>query len=120
MHDNVRTDWTDLRQYGRLSGRAQNARLIPKGRMRHKKPALKRLVGMNEKQYRKLNGNCDIWMAYVNNLDEALTTREHIAERLTLSANDIPLAEVGATISDHTGPGAVCIAMSPRALHNQT
>ena len=97
--------------------RLENAKLIPKDRMRGKKPALKRLVDMAEKQYRKLDGNCDIWMAYADNLDEAMTTREHLAERLALSANGIPLAEVGATISVHTGPGAVCIAMLPRALH---
>jgi len=97
--------------------RLENAKLIPKDRMRGKKPALKRLVDMAEKHYRRVDGNCDIWMAYADNLNEAMTTREHLAESLALSANDIPLAEVGATISVHTGPGAVCIAMSPRALH---
>jgi DegV family protein with EDD domain len=97
--------------------RLENAKLIPKERMRGKKPALKRLVDMAGKHYRTLNGNCDIWMAYADNLDEAMATREHLAERLALSANTIPLAEVGATISVHTGPGAVCIAMLPRALH---
>lgn len=96
--------------------RLENAKLIPKDRMRGKKPALKRLVDMAEKQYRKLNGNCDIWLAYADNLNEAMTTREHLAGRLGLPDNDIPLAEVGATISVHTGPGAVCIAMLPRAL----
>ncbi len=94
--------------------RLENAKLIPKDRLRGKKPALKRLVDMAENQYRRLDGNCDIWVAYADNLEEAMTTREHLANRLSQPANGIPLAEVGATISVHTGPGAVCIAMSPK------
>jgi len=97
--------------------RLENAQLIPTDRMRGKKPALKRLVDMAETQYRKLDGNCDIWVAYNDNLDEAMVTRDRLANRLARRAEDIHLAEVGATISVHTGPGAVCIAMSPRVMH---
>jgi len=97
--------------------RLENAKLIPKDRMRGKKPALKRLVDMAASQYRKLDGNCDIWVAYNDNLDEAMVTRERLADRLARRPDDIYLAEVGATISVHTGPGAVCIAMSPRVMH---
>ena len=97
--------------------RLENAQLVPKDRMRGKKPALKRLVDMAESQYRKLDGNCDIWVAYAGNLNEAMVTRERLAERLAYRPEDIYLAEVGATISVHTGPGAVCIAMSPRVMH---
>lgn len=97
--------------------RLENAALIPKDRMRGKKPALKRLVDMAETQYRKLEGNCDIWVAYTGNLEEAMVTRGRLAERLSRQADDIHLAEAGATISVHTGPGAVCIAMSPRVMH---
>jgi fatty acid-binding protein DegV len=56
-------------------------------------------------------------VAYNDNLDEAMVTRDHLADRLSYRANDIHLAEVGATISVHTGPGAVCIAMSPKVMH---
>lgn len=94
--------------------RLENAKLIPRDRMRGKRPALKRLVDMAESQYHKLDGNCDIWLAYADNLNEAKETRAHLASRLAYPANDIQLAEVGATISVHTGPGAICIAMSPR------
>ena len=97
--------------------RLENARLIPKDRMRGKKPALKRLVDMAESQYRHLDGNCDIWVAYNDNLEEAMVTREHLAERVAQQAKDIYLAEVGATISVHTGPGSVCIAMTPKVMH---
>jgi DegV family protein with EDD domain len=97
--------------------RLENAKLIPKDRMRGKKPALKRLVDMAESQYRKLDGNCDIWVAYNDNLEEAMVTRDRLADRLAQQAKDIFLAEVGATISVHTGPGSVCIAMSPRVMH---
>jgi DegV family protein with EDD domain len=97
--------------------RLENARLIPKDRMRGKKPALKRLVDMAESQYRRLDGNCDIWVAYNDNLEEAMVTRDRLAERLAQQAKNIYLAEVGATISVHTGPGSVCIAMTPKVMH---
>ena len=97
--------------------RLENARLIPKDRMRGKKPALKRLVDMAESQYRRLDGNCDIWVAYSDNLEEAMVTRERLAERVAQQSRAIYMAEVGATIAVHTGPGSVCIAMTPKVMH---
>ena len=93
--------------------RLKDARFVPRAKMRGKKPALKRLVGMAAERYRRLNGQCDVWLAYIDNLDEAMTTREKLAPRLSCPIERINLAEVGATISVHTGPGAICIAMSP-------
>ena len=93
--------------------RLQDARLIPTDKMRCKKPALKKLVGMAAKKYRQRNGQCHVWLAYSDNLEEAMTTRAKLAARLTCPADRINLAEVGATISVHTGPGAICITMSP-------
>jgi len=90
-----------------------NAKLVPIEKHRGKKPALKRLVTMASEKYQQLKGNCSIWLAYAGNLDEALLTREKLAERLGKKADEIQLAEVGATISVHAGPGSVCIAMSP-------
>lgn len=90
-----------------------NSKLVPIEKHRGKKPALKRLVTMAEEKYRQLKGNCSIWLAYAGNLDEALRTREKLAERLGRKAEEMQLAEVGATISVHAGPGSVCIAMSP-------
>jgi len=96
--------------------RLEDAKLIPKDRMRGKKPALKRLIDIAESQYRQLSGGYDIWVAYADNLEEALATRDRLADRLKRRAEDILMAEVGATISVHTGPGAVCIAMSPQVM----
>jgi len=90
-----------------------NAKLVPVEKHRGKKPALKRLVTMAEEKYRQFKGNCSIWLAYAGNLDEALLTREKLAERLGRKAEEMQLAEVGATISVHAGPGSVCIAMTP-------
>ena len=93
--------------------RLEDARLVPREKMRGKKPALKRLVQLAVDKYRHLNGQCEVWLAYNDNLDEAMTTRDKLAARLECPADRINLAEVGATISVHTGPGAICIAMSP-------
>jgi DegV family protein with EDD domain len=90
-----------------------NAKLVPIEKHRGKKPALKRLVTMAEEKYRQLKGNCNIWLAYAGNKDEAMLTREKLAMRIGRKPEEMHLAEVGATISVHTGPGSVCIAMSP-------
>ena len=90
-----------------------NAKLVPTEKHRGKKPALKRLVAMAEEKNRQYNGNCNIWLAYAGNLEEALVTREKLAARTGRNAEEMQLAEVGATISVHTGPGSVCIAMAP-------
>jgi DegV family protein with EDD domain len=91
----------------------ERARLVPKEKMRGKKSALKRLVEIAEAQYRRLSGACHIWLAYADNVTEALETRELLADRILRRPEDIHMVEVGATISVHTGPGAVCIGMSP-------
>ena len=89
------------------------AKLIPVEKHRGKKPALKRLVTMAAEKYRQLKGNCDIWLAYAGNLDEALITREKLGVATGRKPEEMQMAEVGATISVHTGPGSVCIAMTP-------
>lgn len=90
-----------------------NAKLVPIERHRGKKPALKRLVTMAEEKNRQYKGNCSIWLAYAGNKEEALITRDKLAARTGRKAEEMQMAEVGATISVHTGPGSVCIAMTP-------
>lgn len=89
------------------------AKLIPTEKHRGKKPALKRLVTMAADRYRGLRGRCEIWLAYADNLNEVMVTREKLAATLDRDVESIKMAEVGATIAVHTGPGSVCIAMSP-------
>ena len=90
-----------------------HAKLVPIEKHRGKKPALKRLVTMAAEKCRQFKGNCDIWLAYAGNLDEALITREKLAAQTGKKPEDMQMAEVGATISVHAGPGSVCIAMTP-------
>ena len=90
-----------------------NAKLVPVEKHRGKKPALKRLVTMAAEKYKQYKGNCSIWLAYAGNKEEALVTRDKLASVIGCKADDMLLAEVGATISVHTGPGSVCIAMAP-------
>ena len=92
----------------------ESARLMPIEKHRGKKPALKRLVSMAEENYRRFKGNCDVWLAYADNMEEVLVTREKLAEKIDRKPEDLRLVEVGATISVHTGPGSVCVAMAGR------
>ena len=90
-----------------------NAKLVPIAKHRGKKPALKRLVTMAEEKYRQLKGNCSIWLAYAGNIEETQITRDKLAARIGRDPKEMPMVEVGATISVHTGPGSVAIAMAP-------
>ena len=92
----------------------QGAKLIPTERHRGKKPALKRLVEMAEEQYQRFKGDCDIWLAHAECLEEVTFTREKIAVRLAIPPQEIQIIEIGATISVHAGPGSICLAMLPR------
>ncbi|MFH1981460.1 MAG: DegV family protein [Pseudomonadota bacterium] len=89
------------------------AKLIPMEKHRGKKPALKRLVSMAADRCLELKGKCDIWLAYADNLSEVMLTREKLAAAVGRNVDAIKMVEVGATIAVHTGPGSVCIAMTP-------
>jgi DegV family protein with EDD domain len=92
----------------------RDARLEPVERYRGKKQALAHLVSRAQETYEKYNGNCDIWLAYADNLEEVMHTREKLAAAVGKPAESILLAEVGATIAAHTGPGSsVCIHAAP-------
>jgi len=91
----------------------EGAKLIPMEKHRGKKPAMKRLVEMAEAANEKFKGDCDFCAAYSDNLEEVMFTRDRLAERTGRMAEDINLVQVGATISVHTGPGSVCLAMLP-------
>ncbi len=91
----------------------RDARLVPMEKHRGKKTALKRLVAMAEETFQSLNGKCEIWMAYADNLDEVMISREKIAQSIGKPPENIALAELGATISVHTGPGSALVSVMP-------
>ncbi|MCF8036587.1 MAG: DegV family protein [Desulfobacteraceae bacterium] len=96
----------------------QETRLEPVERHRGKKPALSHLVSMAEQNHQKFK-NCEIWMAHADNLEEVMITREKLASAIGKPPESILLAEVGATISAHTGPGSVFISMLPQKNGNK-
>lgn len=92
----------------------KEGRLVPVDRHRGKKPALKRLVSMTGEAYKQLDGKCDILMGYAGNLEEVMVTREKLAAAIGKPADSIPMAEAGATISVHTGPGSAFVSLVPQ------
>lgn len=91
----------------------REARLEPVERHRGKKTAVSHLVSLAQQNHEKFK-NCEIWMAYADNLEEIMVAREKLAAAIGKPAESILLAEVGATISVHTGPGSLAIAMLPQ------
>ena len=92
----------------------RDSRLEPVERYRGKKPALAHLVSRAQETYQKHTGNCEIWLAYADNLDEVMQMREKLAAAISKPADGIPLAEIGATISVHTGPGSAYVSVLPQ------
>ncbi|MFW6283793.1 MAG: DegV family protein [Desulfosalsimonas sp.] len=92
----------------------REGRLVPVDRHRGKKPALKRLVSMTEEAFKKFSGKCEILMGYAGNLEEVMITREKLAAAIGKPADSIAMAEAGATISVHTGPGSAFVSLLPR------
>lgn len=91
----------------------EDARLVPREKHRGKKHALKRMVELAEENFRRMQGNCHLWIAYAGNLSEVMLTREKLAARIDRSVEEIKLVEIGATIAVHAGPGSVAISMVP-------
>lgn len=92
----------------------QDSRLVPVEKHRGKKSSTEHLVSMAEKNYKDFYGNCEVWMAYADNPEEVIAVREKLAAAIDMPADSIPMAELGATISVHTGPGSIFIAMAPK------
>jgi len=92
----------------------EDAKLQPKEKHRGKITALRRIVELAEERYNELDGKANVWIGHCENLNEILRTREILAERIGLEPRKIPVVEVGATISVHTGPGSACVAMLPK------
>ena len=90
-----------------------DARLVPIEKHLGKKTALKRLVEMAVERFRRMQGRCDIWIAYADNLHEVMSLREELAFRINRPVDDIKLVELGATIAVHAGPGSAAISMVP-------
>ncbi|MBW1644116.1 MAG: DegV family protein [Deltaproteobacteria bacterium] len=91
----------------------EGAKLVPMEKHRGKKLAIKRIVEMAEAANKKFRGDCDFCVAYSDNIEEVMITREKLAERTGRRVEDIDVVQVGATISVHTGPGSVALAMLP-------
>jgi DegV family protein with EDD domain len=92
----------------------QEGKLVATEKQRGKKAALKRLVELTSEHCRALGGESDIWVAYADNLEEAVIVRESLAAAVDSSSDAIKMVEVGATIAVHTGPGSLLIAVSPK------
>lgn len=91
----------------------ENTRLVATGKHRGKKAATDKLLALAEETYNKFQGKCETWMAHSGNLDEVMLARERLAVLIGRPTESIPIAEAGATVSAHTGPGGTFIGILP-------
>ena len=92
----------------------KGARLIPVEKHRGRQSSIKRLIQMASEKYKHYRGKCDIWVAHVDALDDAIFLSEELSVKMGLDLGEIEIVDIGATIAVHAGPGGLCIAMMPK------
>ena len=91
----------------------EDGQLVPIAKHRGRKAAVDGLVEQGKKAIDLFHGECEIWIAHADALDMAYYIQEELAYRTGFFKDTIPIVEVGPTISAHTGPGSLCLAMIP-------
>ena len=92
----------------------ENGQLVPIAKHRGRQTAIDGLVEQGRQAIDLFQGQCEIWIAHADALDEAYYIQEELAYRTGFFKDTIPIVEVGPTISAHTGPGSLCLAMIPK------
>jgi DegV family protein with EDD domain len=93
----------------------EDGRLVPVSRSRGKKSAIDDLVRLAREAYQIYQGRHETWIAHADAFGSALYLQEALSSQLHIDAEEIQIVDIGPTISAHTGPGCVCLAMIPAA-----
>jgi DegV family protein with EDD domain len=93
----------------------ENGRLVSVGRHRGQRAALQAMVVQAAEAYDIYRRKGDLWVAHADAHGAALVFRDQLSRQLHRPADLIPIAEMGPTLTAHTGPGCVCLAMIPHA-----
>jgi fatty acid-binding protein DegV len=71
------------------------------------------LVEYGREAHELARGRYEIWIAHADAVDTALFLQEELSSRLGIDSEKIEIVDIGPTISAHTGPGCLCLAVLP-------
>jgi DegV family protein with EDD domain len=91
----------------------ENGRLVPLSKVRGKVSAIDNLVELGREAHQLCRGDHETWIAHVDAMDTAIFLQEELAAQLGLNSEKIEIVDIGPTISAHTGPGSICLAVLP-------
>jgi DegV family protein with EDD domain len=91
----------------------ENGRLLPLTKARGKVSVIDNLVEYGREAHELARGRHEIWIAHADAVDTAMFLQEELSSRLGIDSDKIEIVDIGPTISAHTGPGCLCLAVLP-------
>jgi DegV family protein with EDD domain len=89
-------------------------RVLPLEKHRGKRSAIDALVRLAARTGDKFRAGFDVWVAHADVAAEGALLRDQLQARIGRERAEIPLVDIGAAISVHSGPGTVAWAICPR------
>jgi len=93
----------------------ENGKLIPVKKQRGSKSTMKTIIKMAVNAAEMYGAQGEIWIAHADEPENAILIQTEISRSLGKPENEFQVMEVGPTITAHTGPGSLCLAMIHRA-----
>jgi DegV family protein with EDD domain len=91
----------------------ENGRLVPLAKARGKVSVIDNLVEYGRQADQLCRGDHEIWVAHADAMDAAIFLQQELAEKVGIDPEKIEIVGIGPTISAHTGPGCLCLAVLP-------
>ena len=89
-------------------------RVLPLEKHRGKRSAIDALVRLATRTGDKFRAGFDLWTAHADVAEEGALLRDQLQARIGRDQGEIPLVDIGAAVSVHSGPGTVAWAICPR------
>lgn len=91
-----------------------DARVIPLEKHRGTRSAIDALVRLAVRAADKFRAGFHLWAAHADVPEEGALLRDQIQARIGRDEGEIPLVDIGAAVTVHSGPGTVAWAICPR------
>lgn len=91
-----------------------DGKIVPIAKTKGKEPALGELVKQAKQMIVKHDKGSEVWVSHSDALINARHIRDELAFILGKTKEEVPLMEMGPTMTAHTGPGCLSIAILPK------
>jgi DegV family protein with EDD domain len=91
----------------------RKGQLVPLTKHRGHEAALASIAEQAHEDYRRHRGECEIWIAHAAAEDKRDQLLTELEREMPAAVDGIRTAEVGPTITAHTGPGCIALSVMP-------